>query len=389
MATPINQLSFYNLTGQPFDLGRHDTPRVGRDDEWERLLSLVTAARTAKSPSFGVLLGTYGTGKTFLLWKLAQHLRPAHTSRVLASWPIRLLDPEQKKDFTKGLVLRFFTRGIDLETELALLVKNVAASKIDCPSYIRPFVHLICGLSDKRVAAASRRVLTGGRISRKEAESGGFADAIQIKTNDDAMRAVQALQLVLKAAGTEALAFLIDETEYIDRLPQGGRASVLDSLKHVWDQEVDFFSKHAQAAPLTMILSATPDFWQRMTTQVTSEGRRGEHGVGTVPFFLRIKRSDVIEMATELEPDNAKALVISRMTEQREGKRKEELIPFTADYVDYVYELSQGLPRRIIEICAVVLTEAAAQKLAKIDRAAAKRILREMLISYEPVSKAP
>lgn len=387
MPTPQNQLSFYNLSGQPFDLGRHDTPRVGRDDEWDRLNGLVTAAMTARSPSFGVLLGTYGAGKTFLLWKLAHHLRPASTSRVLASWPIRLLDPEQKKDFTKGLVLRFFTRGLDLETELAPLVKNVSASKLECASYIRPFVYLICALADKRVAAAARRVLTGGRVARKEAEPGGFSDAVQIKTNDDAIRALQALQLVLKAAKIDAIAFLIDETEYIDRLPQGARASVLDSLKHIWDQDVDFFSKDAEAAQLTMILSATPDFWQRVTTQVTSEGKRGEHGVGTVPFVHRIKRSDVIEMATELEPEDAKQLVITRMTEQREGKKKEDLIPFTTDYVDYVYELSQGLPRRIIEICAVVLTEAASQELKKIDRAAAKRILRDMLISYEPVAK--
>lgn len=387
MSTPPNQLSFYNLSGQPFDLGRHDTPRVGRDDEWTRLNELVTAATTARSPSFGVLLGTYGAGKTFLLWKLASHLRPAATSRVLASWPIRLLDPEQKKDFTKGLVLRFFARGIDLETELAPLVKNVSAAKLECASYIRPFVHLICALADKAVAAAARRVLTGGRVSRKEAEPGGFGDAIQIRTNDDAIRALQALQLVLKAAKVDAIAFLLDETEYIDRLAQGTRASVLDSLKHIWDQEVDFFSKSADAAQLTMILSATPDFWQRVTKQVTSEGHRGEHGVGTVPFAHRIKRSDVIEMATELEREDAKRLVVTRMTQQREGKRKEDLIPFTNDYVDYVYELSQGLPRRIIEICAVVLSEAAKQGLRKIDSGEAKGILRDMLISYEPVAK--
>jgi hypothetical protein len=93
-------------------------------------------------------------------------------------------------------------------------------------------------------------------------------------------------------------------------------------------------------------------------------------------------------MPAELDEDEARALISDRMSEVRIGQRKEDIIPFTNDYVEYIYQLSQGLPRRMIEICGVVLAEAAERRLKKIDASAAKRILSDLLISYEPVPKA-
>jgi hypothetical protein len=81
-------------------------------------------------------------------------------------------------------------------------------------------------------------------------------------------------------------------------------------------------------------------------------------------------------------------MIVNRMSEVREGQTKDDIIPFTNEYVDYVYQLSQGLPRAIIEICGVVIAEAAQRKLKRIDRDGARGILRDLLISYEPVGKS-
>jgi hypothetical protein len=100
----------------PFELGRYDAPRVGRDVEWKRLGEIVANARASLSPVMGVLLGTYGSGKSFMLWQLANLYSSDPKSGVLASRPIRLVDPEQRKEFTKNLVLRAFRHGFDTET---------------------------------------------------------------------------------------------------------------------------------------------------------------------------------------------------------------------------------------------------------------------------------
>lgn len=377
----------YRLKGQPFELGRYDVERIGRNTEWARLQQVIAQARQSRSPVNAVLLGTYGAGKSFLLWKLADALRPAKKSGVFALGPIRLVDPEQKKDFTRNLVLRLFVRGMDIESDLVPLLQNVSAPKGGWPSGLRSYVDLLLALRRPEAATVARRVLMGSRILRKEAEAAGITETLQIKTSDDAIALIQALQLVLHSAGVTAIAMLIDELEYVDALAKGQRTAVLDSLKHLWDQQVDFFSKGAEAAALLILMAATPSFWQRLKMQITTEGGRGESGVGITPFLARIPQSHVIEMPAELEPKEARRLIVSRMSEERAGQKKEDIIPFTDDYVDFVYELSQGLPRQIIEICGVVLAEAAQRKLKSIDADAAKRILSDLLISYEPIGE--
>jgi type II secretory pathway predicted ATPase ExeA len=91
-------------------------------------------------------------------------------------------------------------------------------------------------------------------------------------------------------------------------------------------------------------------------------------------------------MPAGLDPDEARKLIVSRMSDVRSG---EKLIPFTEDFVDYVFELTQGLPRKILEICATVLNEAANRGLKKIRKADARKILKDLLISYEPIAASP
>ena len=134
-----------------------------------------------------------------------------------------------------------------------------------------------------------------------------------------------------------------------------------------------------------MLLAATPNFWQQQKAQLRKEGERGQSSVGATPFFARIRQSDIIEMPADLSDSEARDLIASRMNAVRAGQKKTDVIPFTDDYVEYVYKLSQGLPRQIIEICGVVLQEAAQRKLKSINEAEAKKILRELLISYEPI----
>ncbi len=385
--SPKGILDQYRLTGFPFDLGRYDVKRVGRESEWQRLIDMASMVRESRSPVIGVLLGTYGAGKSFMLWQLAKTLDPASKTKVLASGPIRLVDPEQKRDFTKSLVLRFFTRGIDIESQLVPVLKSARLALQQLPVTVRPYVSLLLALTKKEEAVVARRILSGGRALRKESEEAGFPEVVQIRTSDDAIALLQALQIVVKSAGVDAVAMLVDEVEYIELLAKGPKSAVLDSLKHLWDQEVDFFSRGNDAAQLLLLLSATPDFWHKQTVQLLSEGPRGDSSVGMTPFFSRISKSAIIEMPAELAADEARLLIVSRMSEKRATHARDGIIPFTDDYVTYVYELSQGLPRRIIEICGVVIEGAAERQLKSIDRAAAKKILREMLISYERVAK--
>lgn len=388
MASSKSILDAYKLKNFPFDLGRYDVERVGREAEWTRLLQIVQLAKAAGGPTLAVLLGTYGAGKSFMLWQLATKLKPAARTGVLASGLFRLVDPEQKKDFVKGTILRFFTRGVDLTADLVPLLQRSKLDPESAPSHLRPYIYLLRALCDEDSSSVARRVLTGGRALRKEAERGGFVEAMQIKTTDDAFWLLNALQMLTKSAGVDAIALLFDELEYIGGLPARLQATVLDSLKSIWDQQVEFAAKGVPVSQLLMIMAATPTYWQAIKRMVQEEGGRGSPAVGVTPFIARVRQSEIVEMPAELAADEGRQLIVNRMTVARAGKPKTDIIPFTDDYVDYVYRLSQGLPRQIIEICGVVLHEAAQRGVTRINEAMAQEILRDLLISYEPVPAA-
>lgn len=379
--------ALYQMSRMPFELGRYDTARIGRDEEMKRLGALISSGRQSKSPIIGVLLGTYGSGKSFLLWHVAKHYANAIKSRVLVSQPIRLIDPEQKRDFLKNIVIRLFKRGFRLET-IAALMKAAAESSAALPKQAERFAPVLLALADESRASVATRILHGGRTTRSEAVAARFSETIYLKTNDDAIELLQTLQILVRRANVEAVTLLIDEVEFIDGLPRSQRGAVFDSIKHLWDQEVTLFSNGVDAAQLVMVLAATPAFWQERMVQIRSEGRRSEATVGLTPFFSRVPQDNQIAMPSELAPAEARQLIVSRMSEVRDGSGAEKLIPFTDDYVNYVYELSHGLPRTIIEICATVVTEAAARGLKKIDKGEAKNILKDLLIVYEPVAPA-
>src|SRR5258708_4016973 len=140
--------ALYHLSRMPFELGRYDTARIGREDEWKRLQALVDSGRTSQSPILGVLLGSYGAGKSFLLWHLAKHYSNAVRSKVLASQPIRLIDPEQKRDFIKNVVLRLFRRGFNTEG-LTSLMRAALETSGELPVHVRRFAPLLLALADK------------------------------------------------------------------------------------------------------------------------------------------------------------------------------------------------------------------------------------------------
>lgn len=374
----------FHFKSPPFELGRLDLPRVGRDAEWAALERILHSVRSSRAPTIGVLLGTYGAGKTFLLWHLAKSVRPAHRSGILAAPPIRLLAPEQKRDYTRDLVLRWFQKAQEELDDLMPRLRGELAIA-DAPPRLKRFVNALAGLADPEKARISRILLRGGKILKKEAASLEVEDLLVIKTNDDASTLLQALQWMVSAVGVTAVALLVDETEYVENLPGKSGTAVLDSLKHLWDQQAELVSETPEVAGLALILSSTPTFWQRVGSETQTEVRRGRSGAGVTPFLARILPSNIIEIPSELSSKEARRLIVNRMSVQRDRKPSPPIIPFTEDYVSYVYELSQGLPRRIIEICAIVLDAAEQRGVTEIDRSAAVKILEELLIIYEPL----
>jgi Cdc6-like AAA superfamily ATPase len=378
----------YRLSRLPFELGRYDTKRVGRDAEWKRLLALIDESQSGSAPTNIVLLGTYGSGKSFLLWQLYLHFLHQKRRRVLMTRPVRLLDPEQSRDIARSIVVRIFRRGFDLDTDLGPLLEVAASKRTSIPQAYATYAKVLFALIDPKLSGVAKSFLYGKRITRSNANDLGIPDFLQLKTNEDALDLLITLQLLARIAGYDGVVLAVDEVEYIDQAPRSQQGRAFDSLKWLWDSQVAVASDEAapEIARLLIVLAATPSFWQSKVELVRSSSRPVGALVGLTPFFDRIPPANVVEMPEGLSQDEARELIVSRMSEARDGKVASPIIPFTERFVEYVFELTQGLPRRVIEICEIVVAEALRRKLPKIDRKDAEEILRDLLIAYEPTA---
>jgi hypothetical protein len=378
----------YHLSKIPFELGRYDVERIGRDEEWTKLNRLLEETREQQAPRYIVLLGTYGSGKSFLLWHLHREFTRSRKSRkTIATLPVRLLDPEQSRDYIRNLVVRIFKRGFDLEADIVPLVRLALKNGLIPTGDLSAYLELLTALADPEKAQLAKRVLQGGRILRGQAIALNTPDLQQIKTNEEASDLLLAFQTLLRCANVELLVIGVDEIEFIDQQAPYNQGKIFDSLKELWDRQVSVMSSSPRTmpAPLAMVFAATPSFWQERSRSVREVTRNVKGLAGLRPFLERIPEANTVEIAEGLSESESQRLIASRMKEARTNRTSgDAIIPFTEDYVEYVFHLSQGRPRKIIEICDVVVTEAVRRKLAKIDRIEAKKILQDLLLTYEP-----
>ena len=72
-------------------------------------------------------------------------------------------------------------------------------------------------------------------------------------------------------------------------------------------------------------------------------------------------------------------LIEKRLKYNRSDDKFEEqpLIPFTDDFVTYVHELTSGEPRLILVRCGHVIDAGIAEKVTKLDKKFAQKVLKE------------
>jgi len=92
-----------------------------------------------------------------------------------------------------------------------------------------------------------------------------------------------------------------------------------------------------------------------------------------------MRRIDVETTLLNFDRKNTEKLIKKVLSYNRiTGKfEKDPLIPFTKDFVDYIYEITEGLPSAIKVRCAQVLDAGLADKVPLLDRKYAQKVLEE------------
>jgi predicted ATPase len=104
--------------------------------------------------------------------------------------------------------------------------------------------------------------------------------------------------------------------------------------------------------------------------------------VGVAPFHRRVPQANIIDL-DPLTKANTLKLIEMRM-KTRKSPLKPPYIPFTDDFIDYIYQMTKGRPSEIIMLCDMIFLEAHDKKLLEVDRKSAKEILLKLGLRAEP-----
>ena len=112
------------------------------------------------------------------------------------------------------------------------------------------------------------------------------------------------------------------------------------------------------------------DGWRRLNDLQKRERSQG----GPISPFM--ERKDNVITLGPLSKEETKELIELRLKQNRTTGRvgNKPLIPFTDEFVGYVFDLTKGKPRDIVRRCDIVLLEGLEQKVTLIAVAFAKKV---------------
>lgn len=352
----------------PFSLQDFTYPMVGRGKEWDRLVKRIEQSLQKTGNEILVVRGDYGMGKSFTLAQLHEHF--AGSSEYFVPSPMPLMSAEQSSKFSVDLANRLFEKiGRDQVVKLVKRAKESWRGRVS-PAADRIFSALLS--NDAEDVTEALNTLLSPKLQTRDGQSLIFG-----------------LQFILASNKKGALLWLIDEFEYVLVLTKAKLSQLAQTLRELYDRQSEFEKQlgFGVSAKIIFVYATSPSGWERLESTAEGAGKRagltGTAGVGVAPFHRRVSQANIIDLEP-LSRSNTQRLIETRM-ENRDKKLMPVYIPFTDDFISYIYQLSKGRPDEIIKFCDIIFLEAQAQKLMEVNQERAREILKKLDLSTEPI----
>jgi len=370
------------LKGKPFEISILEYKMAGRKEEWKKLLSRLESAFRGNECKFIVILGGYGLGKTYTIEKIYREFKKNKKlfkdvfiiRTTLTETPIRVYPGEPSKPkFGLDFVNRIF-KHIEFDVLMKITKKlgkklSTRSLKINDLSY--KFFKKI-----QEGERAAYNVLAGIPMNASDIRKVGL---VNIRDSQTALELLFDFQKILKAAGYNNFLILLDEFEYIPTLSTPKVTIILNTFRTIFDHYGVVESREPNTmAKVVFVFAISPGGWRRINELEASAIKRTGGG-GIAPFLSRVNPIDIINLGP-LTPDEIKELIEYRLQEHRIKTRKvpHPLYPFTEECIRFISEKSQGVPRRALQFCGIILEDAYEKGVEKITSKYAKRVLEEL-----------
>lgn len=366
MANQNELRKLYHLTSNPFSSRvQIDTPLAGRKREqgtWKDILSGKSGTRGC---SLNFVIGDYGMGKTHTLYHIK---KDCDDMGRISSVIIKLLPEDEIRNFGMDFVRRIF-KSADAETKRSLSRIRKPRAEASLPEHVK-IIQRYC-----RNDAVCTRLLTAGKVSQRELTAAKVHTVLD--NTETALEFLAALLSMLHDAQIRSLVLCVDEAEYIfSQMTSRKAALVFNSLRAMYDLP----ESPNLGLPLQPIANII--FFFAISTAGMEKLRKMEkvesHQGGPIqPLLTRVHRS--ISLARLSQEETHQLVEIYLKTCRTTGKRlSSPLIPYTKAFVDYVYSLTKGHPRGIVERCDYVITEGLKDHIKQITKEYAKEVFNKL-----------
>jgi len=195
----------------------------------------------------------------------------------------------------------------------------------------------------------------------------------KIDSTDRAKEYLLAFLYLLKKAKIDTLLLAIDEVEYIFSQMRGAKISlVFNTLRGLYDLQQSYNKAIELGETTNMIFffGISEDGWRKLNELHKREKTQG----GPIQPFMDRKNNIIV--LTPLSKNETKELIELRLKFNRVKGfyERKPLIPFTEQFVNYVFGLTKGRPRYIVERCDTVLLDGLDQKIPLITVDFAKKV---------------
>lgn len=344
---------------------------VDRDEQLSQWQAVISNLEAPQKNYIVFIIGDYGRGKTQSLMKI---IAEAEKHNVIL--PAFLNFRGEQKPTAPGLdfIFRIF-KSIDFRglREIYGDKLQIAVEAIpDDLDEVKTVLKNLC-FAEQSVQNMALYFLRG-EFKPTKADLRQLGIIRKIDDIDIAKEYLAGILNLLKTLGFQTLLLAVDEVEYLFSLVSKPQQSIyLALLRGLFDFPLGIPKKTGDIAKIAIFLAISEDGYRRLRD---IEKEEMASGGPTRPLLDRV---DIETRLAALTKQYARELIIKRLHFDRiEGRyTKQPLIPFEENFIDFIWEITEGVPRDIIVKCMHVLDAGIEKGIPRLNREIAEALLRE------------
>jgi len=362
---------------------------IDREEELKAWRKIIELSTSLNKNYIVFVIGSYGRGKTLSLLKVIDE-----AEKYKEMCPIYLnFKGEEKSKPGLDFIFRIF-KNIDFDKlrsgKTAEELKDVIES---VPEVFEEAKNILSKIYFGETDKYQKKLFVENQKGKEKSELSKLAlfflrgeikptasqlkqlDIIRkIENIDIAKEYLAAILFFIKKLGYKTLLLAIDEFEYLFSLvPKSQHSIYVALIRGLYDFPVGFTVEPNDVANMVFFIAISEDGWSSLQE---IEKREMATGGPTVPLLDRVDATTTLGV---FDKNQTREIVIKRLRYHRIKDKFEDkpLLPFTEDFIDYIYKQTGGEQRAIIVRCGQVLDAGFAERVPLLDKDFAQRILEE------------